>query len=66
MIKSLATKKRIIYGRVLKRMKEHGSYTIADFETFPMLLKRNFLDMPYVHTKNRQKVRYRLLRRLYK
>jgi hypothetical protein len=66
MIKSPATKKRIAWGRVLKRMKEHGCYTIADFETFPMLLKRNFLDMPYVHTKNRQKVRYRLLRRLYK
>jgi len=62
MIKSLTTKKRITWGRVLKRMKEHGS--IADLENCPMLLKRNFLDMPYVHTKNRQKVRYRLLRRL--
>jgi hypothetical protein len=67
MLKILATKKRIAYGRVLKRMKKgQGCYTIADFETFPMLLKRNCLDMPYVHTKNRQKVRYRLLRRLYK
>jgi hypothetical protein len=60
MNKSLETKKRITWGRALKRMK----YTITDFEKFPMLLKRNFLDMPYVHTKNRQKVRYRLLRRL--
>lgn len=66
MIKSLATKKRMAWGRVLKRMKGHGGYTIVDFETCPMLLKRNFLDMPYVHTKNRQKVRYRQLRRLYK
>ncbi len=65
MNKSQATKKRIAWGRVVKRMKEHGCYSIADFETFPMMLKRNFLDMPYVHTKNRQKVRYRLLRRLY-
>lgn len=33
MIKSLATKKRIVYGRVLKRMKKgQGCYTIADFE----------------------------------
>ena len=64
MIKSRATKKRIAWGRVLKRMKEHGGYSIADVETFPMLLKRSFLNVPYVHTKNRQKVRYRLLRRL--
>lgn len=65
MNKSLATKKRIEWGKIVKCMKENGCYSIADFETFPMLLKRNFLDMPYVHTKNRQKVRYRLLRRLY-
>ena len=64
MIKSPATKKRIAWGRVLKRMKEHGGYSIADVETFPMFLKRNFLNVPYVHTKNKQKVRYRLLRRL--
>ena len=65
MNKSPATKKRIAWGRILKRMKEHGGYTIADLGNFPMLLKRSFLDMPYVHPKNRQKVRYRLLRRLY-
>lgn len=64
MIKSPATKKRIAWGRIVKRMKEHGCYTIADLENFPMLLKRSFLDAPYIHTKNRQKVRYRLLRRL--
>ena len=64
MNKSLATKKRIMWGRVLKRMKEHGGYSMADVETFPMFLKRNFLNVPYVHTKNRQKVRYMLLRRL--
>jgi hypothetical protein len=64
MNKSPATKKRIAWGRVLKRMKEHGGYSMADVETFPMFLKRNFLNVPYVHTKNRQKVRYRLLRRL--
>ena len=62
MNKSPATKKRIAWGRIVKRMKEHGS--IADLENCPMLLKRSFLDAPYVHTKNRQKVRYRLLRRL--
>ena len=65
MNKSPATKKRIAWGRVLKHMKEHGGYSIADVETFPMFQKRSFLDAPYVHTKNRQKVRYRLLRRLY-
>ena len=42
MNKSPATKKRIAWGRVLKRMKEHGS--IADLENFPMLLKRSFLN----------------------
>ena len=64
MIKSLATKKRIAWGRVLKRMKEQGSYGLDVANYFPMLLKRSFLDVPYVHKKNRQKVRYRLLRRL--
>jgi hypothetical protein len=64
MIKSPATKKRIVWGRVLKRMKLNGCYSVVDLENFPMLLKRSFLDAPYVHTKNRQKVRYRLLRRL--
>jgi hypothetical protein len=64
MNKSPATKKRIIWGRVLKRMKEQGSYGLDVANYFPMLLKRSFLDAPYVHTKNRQKVRYRLLRRL--
>ena len=64
MNKSPATKKRIIWGRVLKRMKTHGSYGLDVANYFPMLLKRSFLDAPYVHTKNRQKVRYRLLRRL--
>jgi len=64
MIKSPATKKRIIWGRVLKRMKTQGLYGLDVANYFPMLLKRSFLDAPYVHTKNRQKVRYRLLRRL--
>jgi hypothetical protein len=64
MIKSPATKKRIIWGRVLKRMKTQGSYGLDVANYFPMLLKRSFLDALYVHTKNRQKVRYRLLRRL--
>ena len=64
MIKSPATKKRIIWGRVLKRMKTQGSYGLDVANYFPMLLKRSFLDAPYVHTKNRHKVRYRLLRRL--
>lgn len=64
MIKSPATKKRIAWGRIVKLMKKNGCYSIADFENFPMLLKRSFIDTPYVHTKNRQKVRYRLLRRL--
>jgi hypothetical protein len=64
MIKSPATKKRIIWGRVLKRMKTQDSYGLDVATYFPMLLKRSFLDVPYVHTKNRQKVRYRLLRRL--
>ena len=64
MIKSQATKKRITWGRVAKLMKRNGCYSIADFENFPMLLKRSFLDAPYVHKKNRQKVRYRLLWRL--
>ncbi len=64
MIKSPATKKRIAWGRVLKRMKEQGSYALDVANYFPMLLKRSFLDAPYVHKKNRQKVRYRLLRRL--
>ena len=64
MIKSPATKKRIIWGRVLKRMKTQGSYGLDVANYFPMLLKRSLLDMPYVHPKNRQKVRYRLLRRL--
>ena len=64
MNKSPATKKRIIWGRVLKRMKTQGSYGLDVANYFPMLLKRSFLDMPYVHSKNRQKVRYRLLRRL--
>lgn len=64
MIKSPATKKRIIWGRVLKRMKTQGSYGLDVANHFPMLLKRSFLDAPFVHTKNRQKVRYRLLWRL--
>lgn len=66
MIKSMATKKRMTWGRVLKRMKEHRGYMNAALENFPMRLKRSFLNAPIVHTKNRQKARYRLLRRLYK
>lgn len=65
MNKSPATKKRIAWGRVVKRMKKHGCYTIADLDIFPMFLKRSFLDTP-VHVKNKQRVRYRLLRRLNK
>jgi hypothetical protein len=64
MVKSEKTKKRIAWGRVLKRMKTQGSYGLDVANYFPMLLKRSFLDAPYVHTKNRRKVRYRLLRRL--
>ncbi len=63
MHKSPATKKRIAWGRVVKRMKAQGN-VVADMAHFPMMLKRSFLDAPYVHTKNRHKVRYRLLRRL--
>ena len=55
MNKSPATKKRMAWGRVLKRMKEHGGYLIADVETFTMFLKRNFLNVPYVHTKTDRK-----------
>jgi hypothetical protein len=54
MIQSLATKKRIAWGGIVKRMKEHGC-TIADLENFPMLLKRSFLDAPYIHKKTGRK-----------
>lgn len=61
--KSPATKKRIAWGRVLKRMKTQGSYGLDVANYFPMLLKRNFLDLPCIHGKNRQKKRYRLIAR---
>jgi hypothetical protein len=62
MIKSEKTKKRIAWGKVLKQIKKHGH--ILDYRLCPMVLKRSFLNKPFIHTANRDKVRYSALRKV--
>jgi hypothetical protein len=45
-------------------MKAQGLYGLDVATYFPMLLKRNFMEWPCIHGKNRQKRRYRLIVRL--